>query len=219
MIVLQRYKSRVLSFVLTTFISLHCFTSIRCSDDYTKEIEKQNEINNTKNDIDDIINDIKNKHTWAIFEITIEIEGNDFPRLKEDFNKKGLKIFMSKSYRIDDDNLYEGTTSKKTKAYMLKNKEDAVELANSIKKNEDKKKVKEGEKINENKEIVKIPFYILVEDISTYNIDANQYAVNAKSKNHVKTLDNYCDGKGFTYSIKIFAADTSDVTDISFIFL
>ena len=211
------------SVILTAFISLHySWTYISCSDGYAKEIENQNR-NNNKNKIGDIIKETKGKHTWAIFEITIEIKKNDFPRLKEDFIKKGLKIFMSQSYCIKDDNLYKGTIGEEgPKAYMLINKEEAENIAISIKKNENTKKknetnFKEGKGIPKNNENVKIPFYILVEDISTYNIDANSHNAD-KTKNHFETLDNYCNSKGFTYSIKIFAADTSDVTDISFIF-
>ena len=71
MIILRKYKSVISSVILTTFISLHCsWTFIRCSDDHTKKIENQKEINN-KNDIDDIINETKDNHTWTIFKIII----------------------------------------------------------------------------------------------------------------------------------------------------
>ena len=67
------------SVILTTFISLHCFTCIRCSDDHDKEIENQNEIIN-KNDIDDIIKKMEDNHTGTIFKIIIT-PGNGVKKL------------------------------------------------------------------------------------------------------------------------------------------
>ena len=68
---LREYKSMIASVILTTFISLHCsWTFIRCSDDHTKKIGNQKEINN-KNKINNIINEREGKHTWTLFKIII----------------------------------------------------------------------------------------------------------------------------------------------------
>ena len=193
---LREYKFMISSVILTTFISLHCLlTCIRCSEDYANEIENQNKIKN-KNNIDGIINKMKDKHTWTIFKITItpgEVEQNIDILKTEDI--------VSKEY-------INGTNA------LLLNEEEAQKIKQKIElNNNENNNINNGILKDENsKDNNKSTYYVLVKNITI-----------RKYQNYLciplfKKLEENAQKDKFTYTIEIFAANTTGVKDMSYMF-
>ena len=110
MIMLRGYKSVVFWLIFVSLWIIGC--DPRCNDEDEDEIIKENENNkkneedetkenrdtnvnnvNNKNNIDDIINEIENKHTWTIFKIIITPgEGG------QNINNLKIQNIVSKEY-------------------------------------------------------------------------------------------------------------------------
>ena len=200
---LREYKSIISSVILTTFISLHCsWTFIRCSDDHTKKIGNQKEINN-KNKIDHIINEMENNHTWTIFKIIITPgEGG------QNIDNLIIEDIVSKEYINNENN-----ENNKANAFLL-NEEEARTIKGTI-------GINNNENININNAILndenskdnnKNTYYVLVKDIATKK-DENDFYITLFS-----TLKNTAIINKFTYSIEIIDANTTEVTDMSHMF-
>ena len=207
---LREYKSIIASVILTTFISLHCsWTFIRCSEDNAKGIENQNEIIN-KNDIDAIINKMKNKHTWTIFKIIITPD-EGVPNI----DNLEIKDIVSKEYINNENN-----ENNKANAFLL-NEEEARTIKGEMEiKNNENININNNENININNENDKNDkndnnentYYVLVKDIISKKNEQNQYIP------LFSALERKAENKNFTYSIEIIAANTTSVTDMSLMF-
>ena len=191
MIKLREYKSVISSVILTTFISLHCsWTFIRCSEGHSNEIENQKEINN-KNKIDHIINETKDKYAWTLFKIIITPgEGVQ--------NIDNLKIedIVSKEYINNENN-----ENNEPNAFFL-SEEEAQKIG--INNNENDK--------NDKKDNNKNTYYVLVKDITTKK---DEYELNIP---FFKNLQSNAQKNKFTYTIEIFAANTTGVEDMGHMF-
>ena len=201
--ILRGYKSIISSVILTTFISLHCFTCIRCSDDHDKEIENQNEIIN-KNDIDDIIKKMEDNHTGTIFKIIIT-PGEDVQ------NIDNLKIedIVSEEYNNNENN-----ENNEANALLL-NEEEAQKIKETmeINNNENININNNENNKNDNKDNNENTYYVLVRDITTKKNEDDTY------RSLFKKLEENPQQNKFTYTIEIFAANTTEVTVMSGMFV
>ena len=202
---LREYKSVVFWLIFVSLWIVGCDTC--CKEDYANEIENQNEINN-KNNIDGIINEMKDNHTWTIFKFTItpgEVEQN--------IDNQEIKYIVSKD--IVSNEYIDGTNP------LLLNEEQAQKIKETMEINNNENININNENININNGILKdenskdnnkSTYYVLVKDIRIREYEDDLYIP------LFKKLEENAQKDKFTYTIEIFAANTTGVKDMSGMF-